>query len=257
MRRSRVGRRGSAAKRGVLPRRVLPETLDELPADDARAIRSRRDLRRVNRVMGVRAIFVRALRRLAPRRTAAPSPIRILELGSGDGTLMLGIARDLGVAWRPVELTLLDRQDLVAASTVQAYRELGWAARVEVADVFEWFDARALQPRFDLIVANLFLHHFEGADLVRLCRAMAGAADAAFACEPRRAALAWAGSHLIGALGVNAVTREDAVLSVHAGFRDRELTALWPQDAAAWRVREYAAGLFSHCLLAERVGRER
>jgi len=235
-------------------RRVLPETLDELPPDDAHAIRSRRDLRRVNQVMGVRAIFLKALRGLAPRRAAAPKPIRILELGSGDGTLLLGVARGLGAAWRPAELTLLDRQDLVAPSTVQAYHALGWDARSQVADVFGWFDGAGASRRYDLIVANLFLHHFEDPELARLCRAIAAHADAAFACEPRRAALARVGSRLIGALGVNAVTRQDAVLSVDAGFRDRELTALWPQHDPAWRMREYAAGLFSHCLLAERVG---
>jgi hypothetical protein len=205
--------------------------------------------------MGVRAIFVEALRGLALRRPAAEAPLRILELGSGDGTLLLGVARGLGAAWRPAELTLLDRHDLLAPATVEDYRALGWQARAQVADVFEWFDAGTARRRYDLVVANLFLHHFEGPELARLCRAMAAAADAAFVCEPRRAALAWAGSHLIGALGVNAVTREDAVLSVHAGFRDRELTALWPDDDGAWRVREYPAGLFSHCLCAERTAR--
>jgi len=53
-------------------------------------------------------------------------------------------------------------------------------------------------------------------------------------------------------LGANAVTREDAVLSVHAGFRDAELSTAWPGNAADWRLQEHPAGLFSHCLRAER-----
>jgi SAM-dependent methyltransferase len=241
---------------GPMPRRLEPEVLDALPADDADAIRSRSDLRRVNRVMGTRAIFVRALRALAPRRDAV-RPIRILELGCGDGTLLLGVGRSLGAAYGPVELTLLDRLDLVEAATIERYRGLGWTARGVAADVFDWAgDATArsrVDGRLDVIVANLFLHHFGSDELVRLFRAVGDAGNAFFACEPRRAGLALVGSHLIGALHVNAVTRTDAVLSVHAGFRDRELTALWPRENGSWRLREYPAGLFSHCLQAVRV----
>src|SRR3954469_16731047 len=36
----------------MMLRRVEPETLDHLPETDPQAVRSRRDLRRVNRVMG-------------------------------------------------------------------------------------------------------------------------------------------------------------------------------------------------------------
>jgi hypothetical protein len=59
---------------------------------------------------------------------------------------------------------------------------------------------------------------------------------------------------LIGAIGANAVTREDAVLSVRAGFRGSELTVVWPSQGDGWRTQEYSAGFFSHCFRAERVG---
>src|SRR5687767_2747548 len=67
-----------------LHRRVEPEWLDELPADDPRAVRSRRDLRLVNRIMGHASIIARALASCA----TSGSP-RIAEIGAGDGTLML------------------------------------------------------------------------------------------------------------------------------------------------------------------------
>ena len=102
-------------------------------------------------------------------------------------------------------------------------------------------------------MCNLFLHHFEGAQLARLLAAIARRSDLFFACEPRREWVALTGSHLIGAIGANAVTREDAVLSVHAGFRSKELSALWPGSPPAWQIQEYSAGLFSHCFRAERV----
>jgi hypothetical protein len=52
-------------------------------------------------------------------------------------------------------------------------------------------------------------------------------------------------------LGANAVTRADAVLSVQAGFRENELSALWPKTAG-WSLQEEASGAFSHCFRATR-----
>ncbi|MDP2006808.1 MAG: class I SAM-dependent methyltransferase [Rubrivivax sp.] len=242
-----------------LPRTVSAETLDHLPADDPHAQRSRRDLVRVHRMMGTRGIVARAWQALWPpqRRSA---PLRVLELGAGDGTLMLAVARQLAASFPLVELTLLDRQDIVSRATLAAYADLGWQVSVEVGDVMDWAAKApktvpgAAASSWDLIMTTLFLHHFDGADLDTLLMAVAARSQHFFACEPRRDWLALTGSHLIGALGANAVTREDAVLSVHAGFRARELTALWPAPAAAWQSREYKGGLFGHCFSASRDG---
>ena len=100
-----------------MPRVVAAETLDGLAEDDPAAIRSRRDLRRVHRVMGTRAIVARALRDLTAGRRAN-KPLRVLELGAGDGTLMLGVARSLKIDRPAGRLVLLDRQDLVSPSTL-------------------------------------------------------------------------------------------------------------------------------------------
>jgi len=235
----------------ALPRRVAPEALDDLLPDDPRARGARRDLLRVHRAMGTRGILVRALRALplaAPRERARDGPLRLVELGCGDGRLLLRVARSLG--WGPVSLTLLDRQAAVEASTLEAYRALGWEPRLEVTDVFDW--ARApidAEARADVVVTSLFLHHFEPRSLETLLALVAARTNAFVAYEPRRSRLALAGSHLVGALGANAVTRADAVLSVHAGFRGDELTTLWPH-ASGWSIEERGAGPFGHLLCA-------
>jgi len=237
---------------------VAAEALDHLAPGDPAARRSRRDLQRVHRAMGSRAIVTRGWQALWPSPPRA-ARLRVLEIGAGDGTLLLGVARSLAPAWPPVQLTLLDRQDIVSQATLDAYAALGWNASVEIADVLAWAAPSAAEgasaapsPRWDLITASLFLHHFEGAQLRAVLVAIAARADRFFAVEPQRAWLALAGSHLVGALGANAVTREDAVLSVNAGFRGQEITALWPQAGTAWQAREYGAGLFSHCFGARR-----
>jgi hypothetical protein len=243
-------------------RRIVgPEILDGLTADDPAARRSRRDLRRVHRAMGTRTILRRALHRTT---ASIPDnrPLRVLELGAGDGSLMLGVAQALAQAWPQVELTLLDRQPLVSLEIVENYARLGWTVVEQVVDALEWAASStdSLQKgnelaRWDLIVTNLFLHHFEGTQLAMLLNSITATSNGFFACEPRRTWLSLAGSHLAGLIGAGEVTREDAVLSVHAGFRDKELTALWPAAPDEWRVQEYSAGLFSHCFHAERVGR--
>lgn len=241
----------------MIVRRVDTEVLDGLAASDPRAQRARGDLQRMHRVLGTRSTLLHALRGWAPWRRYAP-PWRVLELGAGDGSLMLGVAEALSPAWAPVELTLLDRAPAVAAPTLRHYADLGWRVRVDRADALTWAGAvnRSGRPQWDLIVANLFLHHFEPAPLAALLHAVALSGERFLACEPRRSRLALTASHLVGALGANAVTRTDAVRSVHAGFRAAELAAAWPapRGAAAWRLHEGPAGLFSHHFRAERVG---
>src|SRR6202162_5401922 len=103
-------------------RRVEPEELDGLAADDPRGLRSRRDLRRVH--VAMRSIS--NLRRAVAALQLAAQPRRILELGAGDGTLLLRFARAQRPPWNDVKLTLLDRVDLVCEETRAGYRELGW-----------------------------------------------------------------------------------------------------------------------------------
>lgn len=235
-----------------LSRVVAPETLDGLAAADPSAQRSRRDLQRVHRFMGTVSIVAKALRRCEGFRR--PGPFRILELGAGDGTLMLRVARAIGPVDARVELTLLDRLALVDESTIKGYARAGWRTDVVTADVLEWSEAPTDDaPRRDLIVANLFLHHFEGAALTSVLHAAGLRSDHLYACEPRRSRVALTAAHLTGLIGANAVTREDAVLSVHAGFRDDELTKAWTSATAGWTVREYGAGPFSHCFDARRA----
>ena len=253
-----------------MPRVVARETLDHLAEDDPDAQRSRRDLQRVHLAMGTRGILLRALAGSNVRHTGT-GVLRLLELGAGDGSLMLGVARQWeaqgksldraqGKAqWPLVEITLLDRQRLVTPATLAAFAKVGWTATVQVVDVLDWALDALSQPeqgifaRWDAIVANLFIHHFEESQLAALLAAIEARSNCFFACEPRRARLALAGSHLIGAIGANSVTREDAVLSVHAGFRGMEISALWPGQLKQWLLKEYSAGLFSHCFIAERA----
>jgi hypothetical protein len=226
------------------PARVLePEWLDELPADDRRARRSRADLRRINFLMGNARLLARVLGAHLP----AAGALRIADLGAGDGSVMLRVARRLG---RPgVEVTLVDRAPACPPALIGDFSEIGWKAQIAAADIFDFLSRPG--PRFDAIVANLFLHHFEGRQLDRLLALAAAKAPLLIACEPRRSGFALQASRLLWLLGCNDVTRHDAVVSVRAGFRGDELSRAWPR-ASGRTLLERPAPPFSHLFVAKR-----
>ncbi len=224
-------------------RRLTPELLDHLPAADPQAVGSRRDLVRINAVMFQPAIMARRLRRDVQR-----PPRRILEIGCGDGAFMLAVLKRMRPYWPGGELVLLDQQDLVSLVRRARFAELGWHVETVKADALEWIEQGAVGG-FDLVTANLFLHHFDEPELVRLLSAAARLAPAFVATEPRRNGIALTATGLLRVIGANAVTLHDAAASVRAGFSEGELSRLWP-DAGSMILREGAVGPFTHVFSA-------
>jgi len=232
--------RGAAAG-GIVQRRVVPEILDELDASDPRAVQSRRDLQMVHGLMGIPGVLARALGGLAPGA-------RLVDLGSGDGTLLLRVACRLGVPKTHVRAVLVDRTPAVSAQTQAAFDRLGWNVEVQSSDVFEWLNRPNPEPA-DVTTANLFLHHFRERELAALLRQASEQTKRLVACEPRRSRTALVGASCLRLIGCNDVTQHDATISVRAGFRDCELTALWPARHE-WELAEWRSGPFLHAFEA-------
>ncbi|MGD0745461.1 MAG: class I SAM-dependent methyltransferase [Verrucomicrobiota bacterium] len=229
----------------AMKRLVQPELLDTLPADDPRAIHSRRDLRRINAWMRNHAIMAAALQTAANGCASK----QITDLGAGDGHFLVRVAKIISPRWPGVRVTLLDNRKIMGLQTLASFTPLGWHAEAVAADVFNWLPAAA---GLDIVVANLFLHHFADVRLLELFRAVAGRARLCVAIEPRRAFWPLFCCRLLWLIGCNAVTRHDAAVSVRAGFSSRELSALWPADSG-WQLTERRAGFFSHLFVAWRM----
>jgi hypothetical protein len=227
-----------------MTRALQAELLDELPAHDPAAQRSRRDLRRINSWMGNVGAMARPLRQIL----AGHENATILELGAGDAGLMAGLAARLGGR---ANVTLLDRQRVVAGDTLERLRASGWTPHVVEAEALAWL-ATVPADAFDVVVANLFLHHFADGQLDRLFGLLAKCCRAVVACEPARSRWALSGVALLPLLGCNHVTRHDARVSVRAGFRSRELSAHWPVREG-WELNEQRAGIFGHRFVARRI----
>lgn len=227
-----------------MKRQLRPELLDSLEPSDSGAQRSRLDLRRVNAWMGNGAILARAV-------LAAKQPVRrIVDIGAGDGTLLLSMARRLVQSMRNVEIVLLDRLPVIKPETLQQLGRLNCRPVSIKADIFEWLESDGPQ-KGDMVLANLFLHHFEVNELCRMFGLLACRVDSLIACEPRRSTGALFSAALLGLIGCNHVTRHDAVISVRAGFNGNELSRCWPVSGD-WILYENRAGLFTHFFHATR-----
>ncbi len=229
-----------------MDRIVEPEWLDELPPNDPQAAGSRRDLRRLNAWMGNVGSVARAL-------SAGNGTVRLrrlTELGAGDGDFLLKLARRLGPDWSGTKALLLDRQPEVTDRTLAGFRALQWHPETVTCDVLEWCN-RAESANSSVLLANLFLHHFNAQFLSVLLQTIETRSDYFVALEPRRSKFALLFSNLVGFIGCNAVTRHDAPASVRAGFNGQELTQLWPNQHL-WIVSETPTWPFGHLFIARR-----
>jgi len=231
----------------MIERSLQAEWLDELPADDPRAIRSRGDLRRINALMGNARLMSKALHGVTRQSTVR----RIVDLGTGDGAFLLDWVRRMPSLAPGTEVLLVDRHDAADARIVTALYARGFRPRSVQADGLEWMRAQPVETG-TWVLANLFLHHFTPERLRLLFIAIAEKAELCCACEPRRTLASLLASKMLGLIGANRVTRHDATVSVRAGFHNRELSALWPVQPH-WSLREQRAGLFSHFFLAQRT----
>ena len=214
-----------------MERSLKPELLDHLAADDPQARQSRRDLRRLNVIMGHVRMMASALAEACRNHPKG----RIVEWGAGDGTFLLKVVQRIGLPPATNQIVFIDRQSLISPETRQSFREMNCQVDARAADIFEWAHGGGIEPG-DIIVTNLFLHHFAAEQLSALFLEASRSAQVLVALEPRRAPLPLAFSRLLWLIGCNRVTRHDASVSVRAGFNRAELSGLWPGNSP-WTLR--------------------
>ena len=226
---------------------LLPELLDTLPQDDPAAIRAREEMLLVNGIMGNHRWIERMLRR------HGETGWRITELGAGDGELSL----------RLINTGLCRAEALHAMDLAPRPKHWPHEAQWSCGDIL----TQAL-PDSEIVIANLFLHHFDADQLTALGSKLTGTSQAqhvapqsrnaefrfrdgdgpvsvseyrattriVIACEPARKRFHLAQGGLLAALaGFNEVTNHDMLTSIRAGFVRDEL----PRSLGlpGWRCR--------------------
>lgn len=193
---------------------VKRELLDHLDPADPEAIRSRRDLRFINSMMGNSRWIEAVVQRFAPGTG-------IVEIGAGEGLL----CQRLAARFPNLRITGID----LAPPPAAAGQGFGWKR----GNLF------TILPECDeeMLAGSLIVHHFTDESLRDLGRLLEIFRVVAL-CEPRRSSLA----HILGgALHplINRVTRHDMHVSIDAGFVPGELPGLLGLDGAAgWTVEE-------------------
>lgn len=193
---------------------VVEEILDTLPADDPEARQSRRDLRRINALMGNYRWIASRIRALAKEIDGWT------EIGAGDG----GISRVLDATVPVSGIDLAPRPENWPA-------DWDW----QQGDLFKLLPSCAASSQEGLI-ANLFLHHFEASELGRIGALAQDRFVRLVVSEPARYRIFHSLAHLLLPF-VNRVTRHDMLVSIRAGFRRgelREALGLGPE----WRIAE-------------------
>jgi hypothetical protein len=232
---------------------VRSELLDHLPASNPQAARARVDLRRINWLLRHPRVIDRAYAQHFNLEAVRWRPLRICDLGAGDGWMMLQLARLWAGRGVNANAELIDLHYLLSRRTRHELISLDWKVTLVAMDVWTWLNQpAAVTDRADLMLSNLFLHHFEEKALREMFRLIASRTDCFIACEPRRSEASLAVARSLWLTGCSPVIRHDAPLSVWAGFEGQELSELWP-DRQNWQLTEGPAGWFSHCFVAHRV----
>jgi SAM-dependent methyltransferase len=201
-----------ARRRGI-------ELLDDPAVDSAIRERSMRDLTRSNRWLGGLRAALAALRETLSEAGARRQGLTLLDVGTG----LADIPRRGREAARSagIELATIGA-DEAAALLIRSRASLDFAVAA---------NALALPFRdgaVDIVTCSQVLHHFAGADAVRVLAEMNRVARVAvIVSDLRRSWLAVAGFWSVSfPMRFHAVTRHDGVVSVLRGFTPAELTQL-------------------------------
>ncbi|MES2597954.1 MAG: class I SAM-dependent methyltransferase [Verrucomicrobiota bacterium] len=213
--------------------RVLQqELLETYPDDHPDAICGREDLLLVNAVMGNHRWIERML-----RQHHQPG-WKITEIGAGDGALSRRFLES----------------DICGASSLHAFDlaarppawpgEAGWTQ----GDLFQ-----QPLPDSEVLIANLFLHHFTDEQLSLLGSRISPRTRLILAAEPERRWIhTMMGRIFCWLAELHPITQFDMQVSIRAGFRDDELPHSLGLDAKEWHWQQKATLLGGYRFMALR-----
>ena len=201
----------------AIDRVISREILDYLPSSDARAARARRDLRRINALMGNVRWICQALDDVM-KDSALPPAARLVEIGAGDGRLCRKV-----IGWFPnARVTGLD----LAPRPRDLPEGIAWRQ----GDLLD----NLPNCEGECVFGTMILHHFRDDQLASIAGSASRYRALCF-CEPWRARF----PHLLGLLIrplCGSVTRHDLPASINAGFVRGEI----PRTLGLknWKIRE-------------------
>lgn len=219
---------GSVSLFAALTHRQLePELMDQPQTDHAAHQAALDGLRRVNLLCTSTTLLWKALLPLAANRSAQ-QPLKVLDLGSGGGDVIIRLAQRAHRLNAPVHFHGADMSDsAVTIATANAKNAGVDHVQFFQTDVF----ADGIPAGYDVIMCSLFLHHFDHAAAVNLLTRMREAAGSAvFVDDLLRTnlgyTLCWIGCHV---LTRSKMVHYDGPQSVRAAFTLNEARQLFEE----------------------------
>jgi len=215
------------------------EWLDDDLGTPAEIKRSFDDLWRINRWLGGVSGCLHLLDRYFARRDSRR--VRVLEVGAGDSRLAAYLQAELERRNRSVEFVALDRR---LSHLRNGNPSAGRLLRI-VGDVS---DLPFPKESFEVVICNLFLHHFSESEAVKLLRRLGEvASDAVLINDLERHPLPYFFIRLAWPFARSRITRHDGAASVRQAYTKDELESLARRagftDFEVERLPAYRLGL--------------
>jgi 2-polyprenyl-3-methyl-5-hydroxy-6-metoxy-1,4-benzoquinol methylase len=208
-------------------RAIAEEQMDAADLDEASYARVLADLAQVNSVTLARRPTLSFLNAVQGGRR---SPLRILDVGYGDGDMLRQIARwgeQQGITLDLVGIDLNVKSAVVATAATPSEFGIEWLTG-------DYEDLAG--SGFDVILSSLVAHHMTTNQLISFLRFMdAEARHGWFINDLHRHGFAWVGYPLLARLfGWHRIVRQDGQLSIARSYRPAE----WKPLLEAANVKE-------------------
>ncbi len=208
-------------------RSLTPEILDREHVDPATMSAVLRDLSAVNTLTRARAPTLHFMRRVA---RGAAGPLRVLDVGYGDGDMLRRIARWGRRAGVPLVLSGID---LASADAARARTPAWMGIDFRTGDLFD-----EAPGTHDVILSSLFTHHLTDPQIVRFLLWMERSATRGwFINDLHRHLLARDGFALLSAAArFHPIVQADGRLSVERSFRRADWARLLREAGVPGRI---------------------
>ena len=205
-------------------RQLVGELMDDPALDSAAHRRALAGLARIHRLSGTVPRLWRYLRELV---RVEQRGIRVLEVGTGGGDVLAGLARRAAFERMPIKFAATDISEQALARARQLWLRHGLPekqVRFEKVDVLR----DPVPDEADIVFCSLFMHHFSDAQSVTIVRKLVDAARRKVLIDDlrrtRRGLLAAATVPRL--LTLSSVVHVDAVRSVRAAYTIREFAEI-------------------------------
>ena len=203
-------------------RATEPELLDRRDTDAPEVARSLRFCAMVNRFMGGTRV-VRKFLQAELARASADRPLRVLDIGASDASIVLAVSRWAARSGRDVEFVCLEHNPhavRLARQAVLAANNL----RVQVVED-DVFTHQPDEP-YDCAIGSMFFHHLADEEILALIeRLRTFVRRSVLVNDLKRCGVCYRELVAISWL-LAPVVRCDALLSIRRGFRTWELRRL-------------------------------